>query len=217
MKTLLTIIVSMFVISCVSEYKVKEIDNKLEVKGHVGDRTLGLNDKKEIILQEESAAEDELRIQQTVNLRLQDDYDHEAHMLKACRTDLSDPRLGGNGEIPLINEVDQMKAPEVIREEIGITNDGEIKVVKKSYFIDKLKLERKYDTSLRKMTHVVKRHREECEYKMGMARRKAGLPSARYQGEGYFKDGCWVQTKINENTLDDAFEIQTNQKPIKGE
>jgi hypothetical protein len=212
MKTLVTIIFSMFVVGCVSEYKVKEIDTKLEVKGSVGEKKLGLNDKKELILQEETSAEDELRVQQAVNFKLQEEYDREAFMLKSCRTDVSDPRLGGSGEIPPISEVDQLKPLEEVKEAIGITDEGDIKVVKKSYFVDKLKLERKYDSTLRKMTKVIKRHKEECEYKMAIARRKSGLPSERYQGEGYFQDGAWVQTRVNENSLDDAFVIQSRER-----
>jgi hypothetical protein len=214
----LLILMAVFLTGCFSTgYEVKKVETVIEVKGQVGDKKVGLNDKKEIILQEEVDASDELRSQQDVNLKLRDEYDHEAFMLKQCRTDLSDRRLGGSGEIPAINEVDGMKSIETVREEIGITDSGELKVVRKSYFVDQLKLERKYDSSLRKMTKLVVRHREECEYKMGIARRKAGLPSSRYMGRGYYTQGGeWVQTNPNENNLDDAFEMQAKAKAAKG-
>ena len=213
MKTLTTILFAMLTVSCATDYKVKPVENHIEIKGQVGNRMVGLNDKKELIMQEENDASDELRIQEHVNLKLDDELQYEAHQLKTCRTDVSDPRLGGNGLIPEVPEIDGMKSTEEVKEEIGITNDGDIKVVKKSYFIEKLKLERKYERSLRSMIKVVSRHKEECEYKMGMARREHGLPSTRYQGEGYFKDGVFVQNKPNEASLDDAFEIQAKQKP----
>lgn len=199
MKTLI-VIASMFMVSCVSSnYKVKELENtRIIAKGQVGERTLGLNDKQELVLQEERDAADELRIQETVNFKWADDVAHEAHMLKWCRQDLSDPRLGGEGVIPALQEIDGMKSPEEVKEEIGITNDGDVKVVKKSYFVDKLKLERKYEKSLKSMLKTLTRHREECEYKMGIARRKVGLPSNRFNG---------ALGGPNENHLDDAFRI----------
>jgi len=214
----LIIIMAMFLTGCFSTgYEVKKVETVIDVKGQVGDKKVGLNDKKEIILQEEVDASDELRIQQNVNLKLRDEYDHEAFMLKQCRTDVSDLRLGGSGEIPPIAEVDDMKSPETVREEIGITDSGELKVVRKSYFTDQLKLERKYDSSLRKMKKLIVRHREECEYKMAIARRKSGLPSSRYDGKGYFTGGgIWVQTVPHEQSLDDAFEIQAKAKAAKG-
>lgn len=205
MKKLLILIVMLN--ACVSSnYKVKELEGtKLTVKGQIGDKTLGLNDKKELVLQEENDAADELRIQEAVNYKWAEEVAHEAYMLKWCRTDLSDSRLGGEGVIPPVAEVDNMKSPEETREEIGITEDGDIKVVKKSYFVDKLKLERKYGRSLQSMLKVLTRHREECEYKMGVARRNAGLPSARYNG---------ALGGPNENSLDDAFIIRDRQKGL---
>lgn len=199
MKTLI-VIASMFMTSCLSSnYKVKELENtRIITKGQVGERTLGLNDKQELILQEERDAADELRIQEHVNLKWSDEVSHEAYMLKWCRQDLSDPRLGGEGVIPALQEIDGMKSPDEVREEIGITEDGEVKVVKKAYFVDKLKLERKYEKSLKSMLKTIVRHREECEYKMGIARRKMGLPSSRFNG---------ALGGPNENDLDDAFRI----------
>jgi hypothetical protein len=197
MKKLFTLV---FVISCAgSNYKVQELESyKIVPKGQIGDKTMGLNDKKELILQEEQDASDELRVQEAVNYRWKEDVEYESHMLKWCRTDMSDPRLGGSGIIPPVSEIDNMKTPEDVREEIGINDDGEIKVIRKSYFIDKLKLERRYGKSLQTMLKTIARHREECEYKMNIARRKAGLPGERFSG--HFGGP-------NENTLDDAFRI----------
>ena len=212
MKALLIMIVAivMNATACVtSEHKARNLDDiSLQAKGTVNNQTLGIDSKNEVVLQEENQAADELRIQQTVNLQLQGELDREAFELKRCRTDMSDPRLGGNGMIPPIQEVDNMRSTEEVREQIGLTDSGELKVVKKSYFLDQLKNERKYTASIRSMKRIITRHKEECEYAMGIARRKAGLPSQRYQGEGYYANGVFVPNKPHENSLDDAFKIQ---------
>jgi hypothetical protein len=212
MKNLL-IVIAVFLNGCATGYKVEKIDASITPKGQIGSKTLGLNGNNELILQEEQTAADELRIQEAVNMHLLMGYEQDAFDLKRCRTEVSDPRLGGSGVIPPIDEIDSMKTPETVKEEIGLTSDGEVKIVRKSYFTDKLKLERSYERSLRKMISVVSRHKEECEYKMAIARRAAGLPSSRFQGEGYFTNGgVFVQTNQNENSLDDAFEIAAKRK-----
>lgn len=202
------IMLAMLFVGCATEHKAKTIDLSLETKGQIGNKTLGLNDDKEMILQEEQAASDELRIQEAVNLKLQFELEQDSHTLKRCRMDLADPRLGGSGSMPAVDDIDGMKAPETIKEEIGLTDNGDLKVVKKGYFLDKLRIERSYEKSLRKMISTVGKHKEECEFKMGIARRAAGLPGTRFQGSGYqSNDGDWVQTDRHENNLDDAFEI----------
>jgi hypothetical protein len=202
MKTLTTILFAMLSVSCATGYKVQSIDTSLQAKGQVNGRTVGLNDKKEIILQEEVQADDEMRIMLIVNDKFEFDLGHEIHMVNRCRKELSDPRLGGNGELPTLSKMDGLKTPEQIKEEIGITDEGDIKVVKKTYFIDALKAQKRYKITLEKMIVLSKEQREECEYKMGNARMKAGLPSARFEGDVY------------ERSLDEAFEIQARRKSV---
>jgi hypothetical protein len=192
--------------------KVQNIDTLIQPKGQVGSQVVGLNDKDEIIMQEEQNAADELRIQKAVNLKYQDELDRVAFDLNRCRKDMSDPRLGGKGVLPEAVEVDGIKIAEDIKEAIGLTENGELKVVRKTYFIEQLKIERKFGASLERMNKIISRQNKECEYAMGIARRKAGLPSERYQGSGYFSHGVWVQTVPNENSLDDAFRIQAEHK-----
>lgn len=210
MKTI--IMVALIATGCVTanENKVREIETKnVVVKGSLGNGKVVLNSDDEIVIQEETDADNELRIQEAVNSKIQSDLNQEAHMLKRCRMDLSDERLGGSGKIPELPAVDSMKDAEDVKEELGLNEDGELKVVKRSYFVARLKAARKYERSLRKMLSTVENHREECEYKMGQARVKAGLPAERYEAQGYFIDGgVWVQTRKGEKSLSDAIEIQ---------
>ena len=69
------------------------------VKGNVGESKLGVNDNNEAIIQQERQAQDELLIQESVNMRLQDDANHEEGELKECLKYLADKRLGGNGTL----------------------------------------------------------------------------------------------------------------------
>jgi len=209
MKILVTMVSMVMLSACASDYKVKSVDTEIVGKGAIGSRIIGLNDSKEVIIQEENDAADELRVQEAVNAKMVQDLEYESFELKSCRNDLADPRLSGNGTLPPVAEIDEMKQPEQVKEEIGITDDGDLKVVKKSYFIDKLKLERKFASSLKKMITLTTRHKEECSAKMAIARRNAGLPGTRYQGTGYFTEsGAWVQTRQNESSLDDGFAIK---------
>lgn len=208
---LMMVLLSANCTSCVTDpNRVQKIDTSLEAKGRVDNKTLGIDKDRMIILQEDTSAADALRTQQNVNLQtLTVDLSQPAHSLKRCRTELSDPRLGGNGVIPEMQEIDNMKTPTEIREEIGLDKDGEIKVVKREFFIEKLKLERAYAKSLETSVKTITRHLEECEYKLGQARVKVGLPSKRFIGEvRYVKGGQFVQETPNEGSLDDAFKIQ---------
>lgn len=192
--------------------EVKEIDSHIEAKESVGDQKVGLNDKKEIILQKESTAGDELRVQQAVNLKLQDELNRERHLLKSCRTDMTDPRLGGDGHMPEIPDVDNLKDENEVREEFGLDKDGAIKFVKREQYLERLNAERKYEKSLRKMVKLFVNHREDCEQRMIQARNKAGLPGKRIDAQGYYANGVWVETRKGERSLDDAFEISAEER-----
>lgn len=204
-----------FSTSCTTtEGTVEEIDTGLEQKGKVGDSKIGVNDDGQAIIQTETAADDELRLQQWNNQRKEDDVNSEYLALKQCREDRADPRLGGSGDVDPIPAVDNMKTPNEIKEVIGIdSKDNSLKVVKKEIYVKRLNQERKYNTSLVKMNKTLKRYKEDCERKMRQARVKAGLPAYRYKAEGYYTgDGTWVQTRKGEKTLDDAFEIRAKIK-----
>lgn len=215
MKTFI-ILVALVLSSCSS---VKNIDSSMieptDLKGKVGDRNLGIKDG-EIVLQEKSAADDELRIAENVNMTLRDSLRHEEHMLQWCRTDLSDTRLGGTGVLPepIQNDIDT--AP-VSEEKMGLVGEDEsLVVVKTTNFKTQLIQARKDKISLDKTISSTKRLRQECEYKLSSARQNAGLSPKRYGAQGYFtSNGGWVQIRKAEQSLDDAFEIAAEAKNAK--
>lgn len=217
MKTLVLILMSLVPAACsTTDYQVKTISTKLDVKGNVNGQKLGINGSNEVILQEEVRAQDELRIAESVNMSFEEDIRNEAAELKRCKRDLADPRLGGRGELPPETDSD-MRPYEAAKEEFGLTEDGDLKIVRKTYFVDRLKTARQYDVTLRKMVKLMKRQNEECSFKLGMARNKVGLPSERVMAEGYFNGkGTWVETRKGENSVGDAFEIQAENKARSG-
>lgn len=216
MKTIIIFAALVLNACATNEYKVKTISTALDVKGNVNGQKLGINDNQEVILQEEVRAQDELRIAENVNLSFESDIESEAAELKRCKRDLADPRLGGSGVLPPDGEYD-MRPFEKVKEEFGLAEDGDLKIVRRSFYADRLKAARQYDTSLRKMLKVLKRQNEECTFKLGMARNKVGLPSERIMAEGYFNSkGIWVETRKGEQTVGDAFEIQAENKARSG-
>lgn len=206
------------VVSCASNpNEVKTIDTSIDVRGNVGDSKLGVNKKQEAVIQQERQAQDELSIQEAVNLRLQDDLNHEEGELKECLKYLADERLGGNGRLPEMPDVSNLKTEDNVDEEFGATEDGKLKVVKKTFFVERLKNARSYEKSIRAMTKVLKTQNEQCQMKLEVARVKAGLPGKKAQAEGYFNSsGKWVETRKGENSLNDAFEIQADNKAKAG-
>jgi hypothetical protein len=213
MKTFISIVAAMYLNACASNaYEVKTVETKLNVKGEVNGQKLGINDKNEAIMQEEVRAQDELRIAQVVSEHFEEQLRNEAAELKRCKRDLADPRLGGRGE--LAPDTDTDVAPyDAVKEEFGLADDGDLKIVRKSYYVDRLKSARAYSVTIQKMLKLIKRHNEECTLKLGIARNKAGLPSERVMAQGYFNEkGQWVETRQAEQTVGDAFEIQAGNK-----
>lgn len=208
LKSFVVAILYIFVVSCTTnEHEAKELDDKLEVKDSVDGEKIGLNDDGEVIIQSETSASDELRSQIWVNSKLEDEINREHHELKRCREDLADPRLGGNGRVAEIPDVDGLKSFTEIKEKFGLDSEGNLKVLKKEYFLDRLKKERNYAHSLKGTLKIIKKHGEDCARNMASARLKHGLPGKRYESEGYFtSDGAWVGTEKAEKNLDDAFE-----------
>ncbi len=205
---ILALTFTMIILSgCSSAYKVKDIDNTIEAKGTVQGQVLGLDSDHRAILQEENSAADELEVQIWRNEKLEDDYAYEFTLLKQCRKDLQDPRLGGSGNLDRLPAAIS-KTPVKMREEFGLIGD-DLQIVKREFYIDRLKVERLYATSLSKVLVEVRYTRESCEVKMGHARIKAGLPFKRYQGKSVINSKGNVESTVkeHEHSLDDAFRI----------
>lgn len=198
--------------SCASNpNKAKDVDTKLDQKGSYQGSKIGLNENKEVVVQTETAADDELRQLSWRN------YDHEKKIaastdqLSRCRNEIADPRLGGNGQVTEIPEVDSLKPMASVKEELGITESGNLAVIKKEMYAEMLKSHRKYEESLRLSSKTIEKAKSACEREMGYVRVKHGLPAQRYAAKGYYANGRYIQTRAPEHSLDEAFAIASKE------
>lgn len=205
--------------ACTTSHEVKELDDEpLAGKGKTLDGEVGINSNNQAVIRKKSSAADELRIQDAVNMRLRDELDSDLFALKSCRQQRADKRLGGDGRVAKIPDIDDMTADYQVREQLGLDSEGNLSVVREQLFEERLTAERKYETTLRTMTKTVKLHLDECTMALAESRRSAGLPSEATKAEGYFtKSGDWVETKRGAQTLDDEFEIQAERTRLNRE
>lgn len=171
--------VSLVLMTACSSTQVRHIDTDVDsVKGNTSSGVLALKDGHAII-QKETMADDELRVQQWRNDRAEEKLSADWYDLKQCRIDIADTRLGGKGELEPLHEIDNMKQVSELKESFGLDKDENLKFVTREDFLKRVAIERKYSESLASMTKAVGDSLEKCEMKLRVARVKAGLPANR--------------------------------------
>lgn len=189
-----------------SPYQAKEVDTEIQPKGYIQNAVIGLNTKQEIVVQEETQVDIVLRKVRWENYDLErvavDEHEH----LSQCRSELADPRLGGSGVVQDLPEVD-VPTPSELKEELGLTKNGSLVIVKKEMFQDVLLRERALGKTLQSQGKLLKKYRMKCEQEMGVARVKHGLPANRIQAEGHYEGATYVMTRRPEHNLDEAFQL----------
>lgn len=205
---------------CASK-KLKPVDEKIDVKAKMGDKEIGINEDEDAVVQESVAVEDELRKLTWYNYETERKLKNEREELIRCRTDLADPRLSGNKKLDPIPELEISEDLSKVQQKLGITESGRIKVVKKEFLKDRFEKETRYKESLESLLKVLSDQNVNCGRELGYIRVQHGLPSERYQAEGYYgPKGNFVVTRPAERNLDDAFRILAKQnskgkKPVK--
>lgn len=195
--------------------KAKDLDTKIDAQGGYQGQVIGLNDDKEVIIQKQTSTDAELRELNWKQYELEQKLASDHQLLTRCREEMADPRLGGSGNMTEIPEIDTMKTPTQVKEEMGITENGSLKMVRKEMYLDRLKTERDYLDALKGQHKMIERYKVSCEREMKIARVKQGLPADRYVGKGYYKDGVYIQTRRAEHNLDDAFSINSEETSKK--
>ena len=209
----LTLLASALILtSCANPYKVKELDDsKLEKKGEFQGATIGVNEDREVVIEKKTEADSELRKLAAASYDLEVKLAHQHDELTRCREELADARLGGTGRMVEIPEIDQLKPATEVKEEFGITREGKLSFVRKEMFLDRLQGQRKYNENLSEQLRLTEKHARDCSRDMRAARVKAGLPGERYQGQGHYENGRYIQTRRAERNLDDAFAIASEE------
>lgn len=212
MKRLLFIVCALLVTTGCASKKLKTVDEEIDVKATMGNKEIGLNEDEEAVIQENVAVEDELRKLTWENYETERKLKSERDDLIRCRTDLADPRLSGNKKLEPIPELELSKDLSKIQQQLGITQNGRIKVIKKEYLVDRMEKEERYKESLNNLLNVISSQRVNCERELGYARVQHGLPSERYPAQGYYgPKGNFIVTRPAERNLDDAFRILAEQ------
>lgn len=209
---LMTLTTATLLLSCSNPHKVKDLEeDKIEAKGSYMGATIGVNDDKEAVVRTETTAETELKRIAWKNYDLEQRIASEHEVLSRCRDEIADPRLGGAGKIVEIPELDNLKPPTEVKEEMGITASGTLAIVKKEMLYDRLQSEKKYADSLASTLKLIEKHKKSCERDMGHSRAKYGLPANRFAAQGHYEGGKYIQTRGPEKTLDDAFRFASEE------
>ncbi|MCB9229541.1 MAG: hypothetical protein H6618_08015 [Deltaproteobacteria bacterium] len=207
--TMFSISVILCLSACTSDDQtVKDIDTKLEAKGQVGMERIGLNDDGQAIIQRTDRADNKLADLIYGNNDLESEIKYLYHEIQRCRRDLADQRLGGNGEIIPLPPLNAGQATPS-SEELGLNEQGELVILQRTPFTDRLKNEQEKNDHLKALIPKIRDMKYKCEFRMGQARVKAGLPAERYQGKIEVDSGGSVRKiiKTHEKNLDDAFRI----------
>jgi hypothetical protein len=169
MKALLTLVLALLATACTTTEHVAGTlkETKLETKGRTFDGTIGINTKGQAVVQTEETVEDKIAVMALVNYSLSEKVHDEAWHLKDCRVKMANPQIGGSGEVAPIPSVDGLKPVSRVQEEMGLTEDGDLVVRTREFLDDRLKAEKKYQTSLQEMIKVLTPAREECERQLG--------------------------------------------------
>lgn len=202
-------LILIFLVGCSNSPNiVHKAEDRMEIYGSINGKQIGLNENKEIIIQEQSSVEAELKAQEFKNYEKEEKLEYKKSELQKCRDELASPILGGNGVVTDLPETSDMHAVPELKEQIGLTKSGQLKVIKREYYLERLKLERTYGETLSKVLKTISQLNDRCQREMKVARVMHGFPANRYEGTGYFVNGNWVTTRRAEHTLDDAVEIK---------
>ena len=168
----IVLLISFLLSACTTPHKVENIDTKLDKESTLRESEIGINDKKQAVIQTIVAPEVELDRQIWTNNDLEQKVGNEHSQLKTCRNDLSDPRLGGDGKLVPLPDVDDMVQAEMTEQKVGLDEKGKLKVVKKEIYVERLEREQKKSVVLSSLLRTIRHQREDCEHDLSLARAK---------------------------------------------
>lgn len=213
MKSVTGLLVLGLLSGCASKkFGDQKLQTQLETSDNKKSEKLGFDKERNLVLQDKSSAADELITQQHVNEELRSKLQLEFQVLKRCRIEIADVRLGGNGEISSLPEIDSIKNDPAYKESVGIDESGDLVFVRQENFEDRIKAEKQFEKSVRKLGKVVSANREQCEMRMRKARVEHGLPAERTPAVTRYEGGQVIIVRPAERNLDDAFQFANEAK-----
>lgn len=186
MRFYVVLVLALIFSACSSkEHKAEKVDTKIEIPATVsGDSVIGVKEGN-LIYQRKAMMNDELR-RLEVNV-----YDLEARVyggpryldnrglygiLRDCRTDISDPKNGGDGRL-LWTEKRDYVTPDDDYTSIGIENKKDIVGVTEEYLSDRLSRFRNYKRSLEARQEEYETKIKQCQLAMKYQRNEKNQSS----------------------------------------
>lgn len=153
---------------CASDdnYEVKKIDTSLEEHGKSGENSYGLNEDNEAVLQNEKDPGYELMIAKKANQGLFLELERDALALDHCIQEYSRPELGGDGKFKNVDDYEDLRPDYDSTEELGVTEDGKLKLVKKAYLKKQLEQSKTQTKQLRKALSYVQKELRKCQVEL---------------------------------------------------
>ena len=166
MKSILLAALSLGIFSCATsqpDYTAKEVETEMTPMGKAGDGTYGTNTDGEVVIQEEKDPGSEVMIVKRVNQNLFLELERDAFDLDSCIQEFSDPRLGGDGKYKNIDDYESLRPKYASEEEMGLAEDGKLKIVKKQYLAKTLSDAKSQTKNLKKMLGFVQKELRKCQ------------------------------------------------------
>lgn len=179
-KKLFALIAMVLLGGCSTPRPVEHVETTMDVKGQVGDATIGLDKDNQAIIQEKKALDEKLRLLRWANADEEQSLNYNHSELVHCMKDLANPLLDGDGQMPAIPEIDAAADTSSIKKSFGLDEHGNLVYLTKELVQDRIAREEKYADSLKTNNAVVKGHLDKCLFKMGIARQKKGLSPTWY-------------------------------------
>lgn len=156
--------------ACTTPGKVETLDDDgFEKKGKTAEGVVGVNDSGQAVIKTERQADVELQSQQMANYSMRERLGWEMADLKRCHEDAATLSDGDAVKsAPTIDIPDDVAADE----KVGLSKEGELKVVGEELYTEKLKEERSRGTKLYELLKKAKRLNEECQSDLRIARGK---------------------------------------------
>lgn len=174
MQTLVTLVLTITIISCSSDsaYVPKQIDDDIEKIGNTEDGSYGYNKDGEVIIQEEKDPAYELMITKKANQSLFLELERDAFALDQCIQEFSDPSLKGDGKFKNIDDYESLRPDYDGKEQLGVTEDGKLKIVKRTYFKKQIDEAESQKEKISKALRYVQKELRKCESELNF-RKKA--------------------------------------------
>jgi hypothetical protein len=153
------------IVNCSSDsaYVPKKIDDDIEKIGKTEEGSYGYNEDGEVVIQEEKDPAYELMIVKKANQTLFLELERDAFALDQCIQEFSDPSLKGDGKFKNVDDYESLRPDYDATKELGVTEDGKLKIVKRTYLKKRLDEAESQKEKISKALRYVQKELRKCE------------------------------------------------------